>query len=339
MWFKVIPMVALAALAASAEDSGLVPIQQLAGGQLKITGFAQAIFDVGNAQANTEFDLPVARVKGIYERGSMKLGSEINFAELDEKDSNWLRELWVGYKFSDQLELRAGRVFTASGFATPPQFLVKTIQYPKAAFYSCYGWGAQLNYLTKEWQARLDVTDGSGTSFPEEKDKRVLTCSGHVRRNFEQGYLGATGQWSEDFWRLGLDTEVRPVKSLTLRGLACYESKNDEKISDRVGLYLLAAYRPTKADWFELHAQADFVRRLAKCWEEYQTSKADDGTISVKRVGMESDGSSDSVITIGTRFFLGEDDCLSLTVDCQIPLDDEDAVKDPKVLGRLQFKF
>ena len=330
-------LVLVVVAAAMAEDGGLVPVQQVAGGKLKITGFVQAIADVGNAQANV--DLPIARLKGIYEHGSLELGSEINFAEIGDEDSNWLREVWVGYKFSDRLEIRAGRVFLASGYATPPQFLLNTTEYPAAAFYYCYGWGAQLNYLSKDWEARFDLTDGSGSSFPEREDSRFLIGSGHVQRNFEHGYFGATCQWSESLWRLGLDAKVSPAKSLTLRGLVCYESNKDEKTSDRVGMYLLAAYRPDKADWFEFHAQADFVKHIAKCWEEYQTSKADDGTISVKRVGMESDGSSNSVITIGTRFFLGKDDCLSLTVDCQIPLADESAGKDPKVLGRLQFKF
>ena len=331
-------IVMTAVVTAFADGDGLLPVPEIAGGQLKIRGFAQMIAtDVGNAQANVDFS--VFRVKGIYERGSLKIGSEINFAEFDEENSNWLRELWVGVKLTDKLEVRAGRVFIASGFATPPMFILETVQYPEAAFFSCYGWGVQLNYISKQWEARLDVTDGSGSSFPDGESERALICSGHLQRNFDAGSLGSTFQWSEDFWRLGLDAEAQPVKSLTLRGLVCYESVADEKTSDRIGMYLLAAYRPAKVRWFELHAQADYVSRLAKEWVEYQRIKADDGSISIKRVEMESDGTSDTVLTLGTRFFCGKDDCLSLTVDCQIPLAEEKAHRDQRFLVRAQFWF
>ena len=327
-----------AATTAFADDNGLLPVPEIAGGQLKIRGFAQMFAtDVGNAQANVDFS--VFRVKGIYERGWLKIGSEINFAEFDEESSNWLRELWVGAKLTDKLEVRTGRLFLASGYATPPMFVLETVQYPEAAFFSCYGWGVQFNYLGKRWEARLDITDGSDSSFPDGESGRTLICSGRAQRKFDAGSLGSTFQWSEDLWRLGLDAEVLPVKSLTLRGLVCYELVADEKTSDRIGIYLLAAYRPAKARWFELHAQADYVGRLAKEWVEYQRIKADDGTVSVKRVEMESDGTSDTVLTFGTRFFYGKDDCLSLTVDCQIPLAEEAANMDPTILGRLQFRF
>lgn len=336
MWIVMIVMTAVATTA-FADGNGLLPVSEIAGGQLALRGFAQVIAtNVGNAQANVDF--PVFRVKGIYERESLRIGSEINFAEIDDADSNWLRELWIGAKLTEKLELRVGRLFLASGYATPPQFVLETVEYPEAALFSCYGWGAQLNYVTKLWEVRLDVTDGSGSSFPDEEDE-MLICSGHLQRRFDQGLLGVTFQWSEDFQRFGLGAEVNPIKSLTLRGLVCYESVVDEKTSNRIGMYLLAAYRPTKVRWLELHAQADYVERLAKEWVEYQRVKADDGTVSVKRVEMESDGTSDTVLTLGTRFFCGKDDCLSLTVDCQIPLAEEKAHQDPRFLIRAQFRF
>lgn len=326
------------ASAAMAEDSGLVPVQSVAGGKLKLSGFAQAVIDdVGNAQANV--DSPNCRLRAVYERGWLKLGAEIDAAQFDEEQSNWLREVWLGTKITDQLELRLGRVFLASGYATPPAFLLETVKYPQAAFYSCYGWGLQLNYASKKWEARLDLTDGSGSSFPKGDQERTLTCSGRLQRKFDAGSLAATFQYSQDWWRWSLGAEASLAQSLTLRGLVSYEHSSDYCTSNRFGMYLLAAYRPEKADWFEFHAQADYVQRLAKEWVEYQHVKNDDGTISVKRVEMESDGSSDTTITLGTRFFAGKDDCLSLTVDCQIPLAAEKANLDPKILGRFQFRF
>lgn len=324
-------------LATAFGDDGLIPTPKIAGGKLQIRGFAQAIADVGNAQANVDF--PVLRVKGIYERGSIKIGSEINFAEMDKKDSNWLRELWVDCQLTDRLTARVGRVFLASGFSSPANYALNTVKYPSAVFYSCYGWGAQLCYQTEQWQFLLDVTDGSETSFPDSADRQGFDCSGRLERDFEQGFIGATFEGSRDFWRFGLDAEATPAKSLTLRGLVCYETNADEKTSDRIGLYLFAAYRPEKADWLELHAQADFVDRLAKNYEEYQWAKVENGMTVLKRTELTSDSANDTAITLGARFFGGRDDCLTLTVDCQIPLADEGENRDPKFLGRLQFRF
>lgn len=126
---------------------------------------------------------------------------------------------------------------------------------------------------------------------------------------------------------------MKPLESLTLRGGVWY-SHNPERVSDQVGTYLLATYRPCR--WWEGHAMIDYSQCLSKSWQETQFIPTDGG-MTVKMVEMESSDARYTALTLGTRVFAGKQDRWSGTFDVKFPLEQEK--KNPRFEARVQMNF
>ncbi|MFA5048108.1 MAG: hypothetical protein WC516_03740 [Patescibacteria group bacterium] len=329
---------AIAAAGFAEEEKGLVPKFPILGGNLKATGFVQGTLTSSRLDGQ-DTDIPNARVQAEYDRGDWGGGSVISFVDL-EPDGNWLRELWVKHSLTDRLQIRFGRLFIASGNSTPSPYNLETVEYPLADVFDQYAWGAQIRYESDDWAAAFDITGKPGVSFQSEENWDTPACSGRLKLKFDSGsWVAGTFQFSEDFFRLGLDGTWKPDSSLTFRGEVCYEQQSSDRASDQVGMYLFGGYRPLK-NWEVVHLQMDFRQYLSKSWTETQTSiDRKTGDVSIKTVEMSSMDAHDAVFTVGTRVFWGKDDALSLRADLQIPLDDSQALDDARLQVLVQLKF
>jgi hypothetical protein len=262
-------------------------------------------------------------------------GFVVDFADLQQPNGNWGRELYIKYKFNKQWSASVGRLFLPAGWSTPALFELETVRYPHADPFSCYGWGAQLEgEFGDGWSIKTSINANSSVSFSDNDSWNRLEFSARLEKKFEHGAIAATTQISDEFVRVASDFTWKPIEVFYLRGEVAYTHNTDTRMSDRVGAYAIAVYRPLQ--WFEIHSMIDGAADLEKSYMQWKTSTADDGTMSARPVKMFTSDEYLITWTSGVRFFIGKDDMLSLTLDYEMPLDD---TRPDTFLARLQFRF
>lgn len=340
----VLALSALPALADGAktevrDPAKLIPPMQLGDKlTLKLWGFSQGAF-VENA-APDEFQWTSLRLLGSFDRERLGLGFVFNFADLQNPNSNWVRELYGKFKLTDTLEARVGRILHSAGygegFPGPPAN--ETVLFPKCLQFGQYGTGLQLRWKRQLWSVVADATGNSAPAFDDPESLKHLEFSGRIKRSFvsqkrELGYLGGSVQLTKDVGRFGFDGQWQPVKELTLRGGAFYARYASQKHSDCLGAFALVAHRPVR--WLELHTMLDGTVDLQKEYQVTQKQKDKQGNVTYKTVTQQT---SDDVMitwTYGLRF-LGQDDCWSLTLDYEQGLADN---KTDRALARFHVQF
>ncbi len=329
----VVLMLLLVAPAVLAQE--LIPEIKLGDAKLTIKGFAQATCALGVAPVSDgEFDWIELRTRLTLSWQKWDVCTEFNFADLQESGGNWLRELNVGYKLSDDWRLSVGRLFLPGGFATPPHFKLETVNYPSAVPFNCYATGLMLEGKLKgDWTLKAAISGASGLSFDDKGCWENPEFSARLEKKLESGSVAGTLQVSSASCRTAADFTWQATKRSLLRGEISYVDNASGKVSNSVGAYLLAAYKPLT--WLELHSQLDGTADIQKSYQEFQRSKAKDGSVSVKRVEMFTSDATSVVWTTGLRL-LAKDDQYSFTVDYEKTVDGK---LPDRLLARAQFRF
>jgi len=311
------------------DPTKLIPPIQL--GQeltLRLWGFGQVAF-LENAQPDG-LKLTNLRLLGNLDRKRLGVGFVFNFADLQEPNGNWLRQLYGKVKLTDSLELRVGRLLLSvgNGNAMPGPFKWETVLYPHSLPFAPYGYGVQLRWNNEDWSGIADLTGSSSVPFDDLKSLQSLEFSGRLKRTFhnqerELGYLAGSIQLTQDVYRFGFDGQWQPIKPLTLRGGVFYSGYASKQHSNRFGGFLSGAYRPRwLKDRLELHTMLDATSDLPKEYEEHQKSKDKQGNITYKTVTLRTSDVTQIVWTNGLRL-IGRNDFWSVTLDYQLPLGDE----------------
>ncbi len=327
---------------AQAQAPSLVPEIKFGKDQdlrLAISGFAQATYSRetdGPSAGNDDWSWTNLRPRlTLSLKDHWEIGTVINFADLQEPDSNWLRELYVGYKFDEKWKLSVGRVYLAAGYHTPDPFVIETVNYPLSDPFNTYAWGVLLEgSFGRDWSVKAAVSGVSGLAFSDAGCWNGLEFSARLEKKFEQKIIGATLQASGDFCRIGTDFTWKPVSQFYIRAGLAYSDNADSKASNRLGGYASGAYRPVK--WFEFHSQFDNIADIQKSYHEWQKSENDDGSITVDRVKCFTSNETDVIWTNGIRLFAGKNDLFSFTVDYETAID---GTKPDRFLARTQFLF
>jgi hypothetical protein len=298
---------------------------------LDFWGFGQGAF-VEDAEPD-EFQWTNLRLYGNLEGKQLGLGFVLNFADLQEPEGNWLRELYGKFKLTDTLETRAGLILTSVGngeaFPGPPKN--ETVLFPRSLQFGQYGYGLQLRWKTDFWSVVADITGNTALPFDDPNKFKDLEFSGRVKRIFrnherELGYLGGTVQLTKAVNRFGLDGQGQPTKTLTLRGGVFYSDYASEKQSNQLSGFGLAAYRPKS--WFEVHTMIEGTKDFAKEYQDLQEKKDKQGNvihdewgnIIYEEVTRRTSDATEISWTNGVRFF-GKDDHWSLTLDYKTVLE------------------
>jgi len=324
------------------ENTGLIPVLKSQDGNIKLTtsGYFQGVYshDLGKHSADDGTML----LTGLRPMLTLSVGEhwefdgDFNFAELQSPRGNYIRALDVGYKFDDQWKLHVGRVYTAALYTLPFESLLETVHYPSADPFGCYAWGATLEGdLGDGWNLKASITGNSAVPIFQSGTMNRLEATARLEKAFgEQGTIAATTQFSKDFIRAAVDYTWKPSKVFYLRGEVAYSHNMDTRTSDRIGAYAMGVYRPVH--WFEFHSMIDGTVDLEKSYMHWETSTADDGTMSAQPVRMFTSSEIDVTWTNGVRFFTTKNDALSFTIDFAKALDDH---RPDTILARLQFTF
>ncbi len=305
-----------------------IPSIDLGTAKLKLGGFVQIYESLADGEA--DFDLAKLLLCADLKSKSEKWGGllVLDFSELQqERAGNWLRFANVWYKTKSEFTLRLGRIFLAGGYTTPGPTHNETVSYPTCDPIGLRAWGFQVEKLWGgEEDGVLFLADVSGLSkpiaFDDPQNWVGVESSCRVQKNFGKGnWFAGTAQWSEDYLRLALDSQFHLTENFYLRG-ALYWAKNDSRTSDLVGAYAIAVWEPINR--FELHGMIDV-------WD-LQAKKVDFG---------ESWSSTENniAVTLGTRTFLTKDRNLTATFDVVIPVTDQGQETDPRIEGRINFRF
>jgi hypothetical protein len=260
--------------------------------------------------------------------------TEFNFADLQEPGGNWLRELNFSYNLSEDWQLRVGRIFLPAGFGTPARFELETVNYPFSDPFNCYATGVMLEgELKGDWSLMLAVTGASGLSFDDKACWENPEFSARLEKKLQSGSVAGTLQISSAAFKVAADFAWQPAKDFSLRGEVSYVDNASQEVSNCVGAYLLAAYKPLT--WLELHGQLDGTADIQKSYQQWQQSKADDGSISVERVEVFTSDAVNVVWTAGLRL-LAKDDQFSFTVDYEKTVEGD---QPDRLLARAQLRF
>ena len=329
----VLSVLVLAAATAGAQE--LIPEIKLGDAKLTIKGFAQCTY-VQNVDpaADGNFAWTTLRTKLTLTWEKFDLRTEVNFAELQYPKENWLRELNLGYSFSDDWRLSVGRVFLPVGYATPPAFKLQTVNYPTADPFKDYATGLMLEGKLKgDWSLMAAVTGASGLSFDDAGCWQKPEFSARVEKKVGTGSVAGDLQLSSSVCRVATDFTWQATKDFTVRGELSYVDSYSYKCSNRVGGYLFAAYKPL--GWLELHSQVDSTDEIQKSYYYWQRNKAKDGTVSVKRVEAFTSDVTNVIWLTGVRLIAPKDQ-FSFTVDYEVTVDGK---LPDRLLARAQFRL
>ncbi len=122
------------------------------------------------------------------------------YVDIDVRaDGNELQQFFL-YRKTSWGELRAGRVFLAGCYSTPPPFLSRTARYPNASFaMSAFATGVQFSKKFGNWSVLADVTGSSATTYKSVQFGRIES-SARVQRAWKGGkFIAGTYQVSGDF--------------------------------------------------------------------------------------------------------------------------------------------
>ncbi|MFA5291165.1 MAG: hypothetical protein WC385_02565 [Candidatus Paceibacterota bacterium] len=326
------------------KESG-IPSINLGLAKVKIGGYG-AVYG-SSVEGDEDFQLTDLRLSTTLEAKSKKWGAWLllNTAKFQsDTDRNWLMiaEGWV--EAGNQLKIHAGRIFAAGSYTTPIAPVNETVSYPTCDPTGCFIWGLQLEKLWgDEDTGILLLADIGGlsktTAFDDPANWRGFESSVRLQKNLGKGgnWLAGTAQISEDYLRLAIDAQYHLAKSFYLRG-ALYWAKNRGHESDLVGAYLMAVWEPINR--VEFHGMLDLWDLQAKTWKETQVNtNKETGEVSLDRVECKSSTENRTAITLGATGYLTKDRNLRATLDVVVPMDDEDAGLDPRVEGRVSYKF
>ncbi len=311
---------------------------------LRLWGFSQAQMTFTEATPTTEeeesWQWTNLRLLGNLDGKRLGLGFVFNFSDLQERDGNWLRELYGQVKLTDSLKLRAGRLLlsTGNGNALPGPFKWETVAYPKSLRFGQYGTGIQTLWNQENWSAIMDVTGDSSLPFDDPGSLQDLECSARLKRTFrdqerELGWLAGSVQLTNNVYRFGLDSQWQPVKTLTLRGGAVYSDYEDKKTSNQLGGFALVAYRPISL--LEIHTMLDQESNLSKEYQELQKQKDEQGNVTYQKVTMRTSDATVITWTNGLRL-IGKADHWAVTLDYEAVLEGQ---RPDRILARAQIRF
>jgi len=337
---QVLMVVVLLAVAGTAQAQGLIPDIKFGKNndvKLNIKGFADASFtqDLSGGKSDLLWNNFRPRLT-LSIKDHWEIGTVINFADFQEPNGNWLRELYVGYRFANEKwKLSVGRIFVAAGYSTPAPFELETVNYPFSDPFDAYAWGVGLEgKWGKDWSLRVSVSGASDSVFSDDESWRRLEFSTRIEKGLEQGKIAVTVQASKDFLRLGTDFTWKPVKQFYLRTGLAYVDNTDDQTSNKIGAYVIGVYRP--AQWFEFHSQLDGAADIQKSYYEWQKVKSDDGSMALERVERFTSDETNVVWTNGVSVYVGKGNVFSFTVDYETAVDGE---KPDRLLARARFRF
>lgn len=230
-------------------DSSLIPIVKIGDSHLKVYGFTHLLYN----DNIDDFDVDKLRIRFQLETPtSFGMFSEVELAKVNEPNNNWLREFWLSYKRNSTI-FRIGRLFVAAGRATPPPFLLKTVNsysYP----FSSYAYGVQVDTNYKKWSLIGDITGSSGKVFNESGNWESIEISARAKGQITNNLIGSfTIQAGKRFQRISADIEYE-INALTFLG-GLYIANEDKGDKDKEGGFLLTDYKINK--YLSLHTQID----------------------------------------------------------------------------------
>lgn len=339
-----------------AAEAQMQAVAMCAKAQQEWSGFTKEIFDLAQSSFIATWTPPAEMPRDFLDflnnnseqknqhlkmRLTLLIGKEweagvvINFADFQEPQGNWLREAYAAYKPTENWKISVGRIFTAAGYTTPAPFMLETVNYPMADPFGTYGWGIGLEGdLGNGWLLRSSVTGNTGANFSDSLVFQQPEFSARLEKAFGESGVAATLQLSEEFARIGTDFTWKPVSQFYLRGEVAYIRNADERTSDSIGAYVFGAYQP--AQWFEFHSQIDGTADIQKSYYEWQSSEADDGSVSIDRVKFLTSDEVNVVWTNGIRIFAGKSDALTVTADYEMSVY---GTRPDRFLARVQLKF
>jgi hypothetical protein len=328
-----------------AQSTNLIPSLKLGDNtELKVWGWTHGSYVEDREPHETDLSMLVIRQK-LTVGNRWELFLDTDLAKI-ESGGSWLRQANISYYLNpdegaddtESWKLTLGRIFISAGNTTPAPFMVETVSYPESDHFTAYAWGLQLSgKWGNGWSISGDVTTASWARFDAKEcwDLDHLEASARLEKASDTWSLAGTAQISQDFWRAGIDGSLRPNGHLSLRGALYYERKNDYTASDHFGGYLFVGYRATK--WLELHGMLDHSQALPKEWVEVNSGVSEAGEFFYEELEMRSSDATRTTLTIGPRFFIGEN--TTVTIDCTIPVDGQTPGAKPTIGARVQFRF
>jgi len=284
-----------------------------------------------------DYQFSQLRLNSKLQGPDMAFGLVLELADLQNDTSdNWLREVWaeVPAGFDGKLKLHGGFILLACGrgYSIAGPFKWPTLDYPECIPFASYGLGVQMLYESKAWQAIWDITGKTGLTFDSGQLFDRLESSAMVKRKFDQGFVGLTGQVSEDFARGGVFAEYNP-KPWFIRAELDGSHYTDNRTSNQVGGYLLAGVQP--CDWFRFSLIGMVNRQLPKYWTEVSVNQDKTGKVTTNVEQKHSPDTTDETVGLIAEF-ISPRQLLSVKAGYYWPLEDN---KDGWFGGEVQVRF
>jgi hypothetical protein len=204
-----------------------------------------------------------SELKNKEEFKNFRLFSDIEFANFENKDSNWLRQFWLSSQVFDDTKIRFGRIATAISDITPDVNLLRTVEETHlASVLGPYNYGLQIemspiDLFNQDWYLKADFGGNSASAF-DAKNSEVFH---HLEYSFRakscqncKDFFAFGAQGGEDFLRFAIDFRRNIVSKLSARGVA-YQVFGFEDGSSKFGGSLMGIYNPING--FELHTQIE----------------------------------------------------------------------------------
>lgn len=279
-------------------DSSLVPPMSIGASKLKVNGHAQLSYnhnldsvDLGSLDIRLKLDTPTL----------FSVFSEVDLADLDKSENNWLRQLWVSYQHGNT-SIRFGRLFTAAGFSMPPPFLLKTARRMSSNPFAIYAYGIQMDGKYGKLRVVADITEASGKTFRDNENLGRTEFSGRVEYKVSDPLsMALTTQLNGDFQRYGFDVEYKVYTDVVLNSGVYFTDKENRNIKSG---FLLADWKLN--NYLHLHSQIDHF----------------------------SFGGNNVIWTNGFQVFARENASLTLDYESRV-----EGKRDNNLLVRLQFLF
>ena len=106
---------------------------------------------------------PIITIK--YDAWAIVLGAQLDTIGVDE--ANWLKNAFVRYQPSDELQFNIGRISTASIMTTMPLRMLETVTYQDWGGTGIYGYGGQVVWKEGRWTTMFDIVADSDRSFQD----------------------------------------------------------------------------------------------------------------------------------------------------------------------------
>lgn len=139
---KCIVAMAFAFVSAAMAGEGVLPVIKIGegGGEMAVSTRVYEGFAWNSKSRDAAWSMSRLVVEGIQPNGPLVFHFDFSSECEGQRDENWLREAWVGYKVDSTCEVHVGRIFTY-GDITPPPWAA--LAYPRFLLPN-YGWGVQV---------------------------------------------------------------------------------------------------------------------------------------------------------------------------------------------------